>query len=198
MQVNLDKSFAIAASMGNAWKFLQDIPGVASCMPGAEITETIDESNYKGAVKSKIGPATMAFKGDIEIKGIDPDKKELRLQGRGQDTKGTSSATMDLTAWIVDTGDGQCELKGEARVTMTGKAASLGGRMMTQVSDQILNQFGKNFANNVMAMGEGEDAEEAREELAEQPKELNGLAFAWSVIKGFLRSLFGAGKSSAG
>ena len=80
---------------------------------------------------------------------------------------------------------------------MTGKAASLGGRMMTQVADQILNQFGKNFANNVMAMGEGEDAEEAREELAEQPKELNGLAFAWSVIVGFLRSLFGR-KSSAG
>jgi hypothetical protein len=105
---------------------------------------------------------------------------------------------MDLTAWIVDAGDGQCELKGEAQVAVTGKAASLGGRMMTQVADQILNQFGKNFANNVMALGQGEDAEEAREELAEQPKELNGLAFAWSVIKGFLRSLFGGNKSSAG
>ena len=63
--------------------------------------------------------------------------------------------------------------------------------MMTQVADQILNQFGKNFANNVMAMGEGVEAQEAREELAEQPKELNGLAFVWSVIVGLLRSLFG-------
>ncbi len=198
MQVNLDKTFPIAAPVGSGWKFLQDIPGVAGCMPGAQITETIDESHYKGAVKAKIGPATMAFNGDIEIKGVDADKQELRLAARGQDTKGTSSATMDLTAWIVDTGDDQCELKGEAQVTMTGKAASLGGRMMTQVADQILNQFGKNFANNVMAMGEGEDAEEAREELAEQPKELNGLAFAWSVFIGFLRSLFGGGKSSAG
>lgn len=198
MQVKLDKTFPIAAAWGSAWRFLQDIPGVAGCMPGAQITETIDDSHYKGAVKAKIGPATMAFNGDIEIKGVDADKQELRLAARGQDTKGTSSATMDLTAWIVDTGDGQCELKGEAQVTMTGKAASLGGRMMTQVADQILNQFGKNFANNVMAMGEGEDAEEAREDLAEQPKELNGLAFAWSVLVGFLRSLFGGGKSSAG
>lgn len=198
MQVNLDKTFPIAASGGSAWTFLQDIPGVASCMPGAEVTETIDDSHYKGAVKTKIGPATMAFNGDIEIVGIDSAKRELHLIGRGQDTKGTSSAEMDLTAWVIDVGEGQCELKGQAQVKMTGKAASLGGRMMTQVADQILNQFGKNFANNVVAMGEGEVAEEAREELAEQPKELNGLAFAWSVLIGFLRSLFGGGKSGAG
>ena len=198
MKVNLDKTFAIAAPMSNGWKFLQDIPGVASCMPGAEITEVVDANNYKGKVKAKIGPATMAFNGDIEIKGIDSDKRELHMIGRGQDTKGTSSAELDLTAWIVDAGDGQCELKGKAEVAVTGKAASLGGRMMVQVADQILNQFGKNFANNVVAMGEGEVADEARVELAEQPKELNGLAFAWAVFIGFLRSLFGGGKSSAG
>jgi len=198
MKVNLDKTFPIAAPAGSGWKFLQDIPGVAGCMPGAEITETIDDNNYKGKVKAKIGPATMAFNGDIEIKGIDADKRELHLVGRGQDTKGTSSAEMDLTAWIVDSGDGNCELKGQAEVSVTGKAASLGGRMMTQVADQILNQFGKNFGNNVVAMGGGEEAEEAREELAEQPKELNGLAFAWSVFIGFLRSLFGGKKSTAG
>jgi carbon monoxide dehydrogenase subunit G len=167
-------------------------------MPGAEITETVDERHYKGKVKAKIGPATMAFNGDIDVKGVDLDKRELRLVGRGQDTKGTSSAEMDLTAWIVDAGAGQCELKGQAVVKVTGKAASLGGRMMTQVADQILNQFGKNFANNVVALGEGEQAEEAREELAEQPKELNGLAFLWSVIVGFLRSLFGQNKANAG
>jgi carbon monoxide dehydrogenase subunit G len=198
MQVNLDKTFPIAAPQGTAWKFLQDIPGVAGCMPGAEITESLDENNYKGRIKAKIGPATMAFNGDIEIKGIDADKHELHLIGHGQDTKGTSSATMDLTARVVSTGEGQCELKGEAVVSVTGKAASLGGRMMTQVADQILNQFGKNFANNVMAMGEGEEAAEAREELSEQPKELNGLAFAWSVIVGLLRSLFGQKKAGTG
>ena len=102
MQVKLDKSFPIAAPASSAWQFLQDIPGVAGCMPGAEITETIDDTNYKGRVKAKIGPATMAFNGDIEIQGVDSEKRELHLIGRGQDTKGTSSATMDLTAWVVD------------------------------------------------------------------------------------------------
>ena len=104
---------------------------------------------------------------------------------------------MDLSARILDGADGDCLLEGEAQVAVTGKEASLGGRMMTQVADQILNQFGKNFANNVVALGEGKQAEEAREELSEQPKEVNGLAFSWAAIVCFFRSLFGFKKASS-
>ena len=194
MKVEINKVFPIDAPSSNAWKFLQDIPSVASCMPGAEITEKIDESNYKGNVKVKVGPATMAFKGTISVQGIDTDKREMMLQGKGQDLKGTSSATMDLTANIRDTEGGKCEVVGVSEVTVTGKMASLGGRMMNQVADQILDQFGANFVNNVIAMGEGAAAEEAAEKAAEQPKELNGLAFVWNLLVGFIKSLFG-GKS---
>ncbi len=191
MQVDLEKEFELPGSTGQAWEFLQDIPGVASCMPGAEITDTIDEHNYKGKVKMKIGPAVMAFNGDIVISNIDVQKRQLNLLGKGQDSKGTSSATMDLTAWIAETDAGKSALKGNASVTVTGKAASLGGRMMMQVADQIMNQFGANFAEHVAAMGEGQEAVAAREHIAEQPKEINGLRFAWAVFIGWLRSLFG-------
>lgn len=193
MKVELDKAFKIAAPASAAWQFLQQIEAVAACMPGAEITEQIDAHNYKGKVKSKIGPATMAFDGNIEIKGIDPEKRELRLRGSGQDTKGTSSASMDLTAWVVDGAEAGCELKGQAEVSVNGKVASLGGRMMNQVADQILNQFGKNFADNVLAAGSDEQAAEAKAQLAAKPRELNALALAWSVILGLLKRLFKKG-----
>ena len=193
MKVELDKAFKIAAPASAAWQFLQQIEAVAACMPGAEITEQIDAHNYKGKVKSKIGPATMAFDGAIEIKGIDPEKRELRLRGSGQDTKGTSSASMDLTAWVVDGAEAGCELKGQAEVSVNGKVASLGGRMMNQVADQILNQFGKNFADNVLAAGSDEQAAEARAQLAAKPRELNALALAWSVLLGLLKRLFKKG-----
>lgn len=193
MKVEIDKVFPMDAPSSNAWKFLQDIRGVAVCMPGAEITEQVDDSNYKGSVKVKVGPATMAFKGDISVQGIDADKRELKMQGKGTDVKGTSSATMDLTASVRET-EGKCEVVGVAEVTVTGKMASLGGRMMNQVADQILDQFGANFINNVVAMGEGEVAEEAAAKVAEQPKELNALAFAWKLFIGFFKNLFG-GKS---
>lgn len=193
MKVELDKAFKIEAPASAAWQFLQQIEAVAACMPGAEITEQIDAHNYKGKVKSKIGPATMAFDGAIEIKGIDPEKRELRLRGSGQDTKGTSSASMDLTAWVVDSAEAGCELKGQAEVSVNGKVASLGGRMMNQVADQILNQFGKNFADNVLAAGSDAQAAEARAQLAAKPRELNALALAWSVLLGLLKRLFKKG-----
>ncbi len=51
------------------WSFLQNIEGVARCMPGPRITERLDESHFKGTVAVKVGPASMSFKGDIEVRG---------------------------------------------------------------------------------------------------------------------------------
>lgn len=197
MQVNLDKVYTFDTTSEVIWAYLQDIPAVASCLPGAAITEQVDDKNYKGTVKVKIGPATANFKGDIEVKQMDDAKKQVQMVGKGGDVKGTSSATMDLTAHLKDTDSG-CELIGYAEVSVTGKMASLGGRMMNQVADQILNQFGENLKLEVAARGEGEQAEAAKEQAAErsakQSEGINGLAFVWSMIMNSLRKLFGGNK----
>lgn len=191
MKVEINKVFPMDAPSINAWTFLQDIQGVAGCMPGAEITEQLDDTSYAGKVKVKVGPATMAFNGKILVQNIDADKREMTMQGKGQDTKGSSSATMDLIAHVREIDAGKCEVVGESVITVTGKMASLGGRMMNQVSDQIMNQFGANFVNNVLAMGQGAVAEEAAAKAAEIPKELNGLAFAWKLFVDMIKSFFG-------
>jgi carbon monoxide dehydrogenase subunit G len=191
VKVKLDKIYPVAASANAAWQFLQDIKAVASCMPGAEITERSDETHFKGMIKVKVGPAVAAFKGDIEVQDINAEKMELILLGKGADTKGTSSASMLLTASIRETADDQCELIGQSEVTVNGKMASFGGRMMDSISDRILQQFADNFANNVIAMGEGSDAEAAAAKVAETPKELNGLAIVWHFIADFFNKLFG-------
>lgn len=205
MQVKLEKTFAVEAPGASSWEILSDIETVAACMPGAEITEQVDDTHYKGKVRAKVGPATMAFAGAIEVLGIDPAKRELRLTSKGQDSKGTSSAQMDLTAWVLDSASGGSELKGEAEVTVNGKIASLGGRMMTQVADQILNQFGKNFAVKAVALGDVQGAGEAGSGAsgdavaeAEETQAINGLAFAWSVFVGFIKSLFGKKGANVG
>jgi len=205
MQVNIEKAFPVAAPGASSWQILSDVETVASCMPGAEITEQLDDCRYKGRVKAKVGPASMIFNGEIEVLGVDPETRELRLTSKGQDTKGTSSAQMDLTARVLDGDSGASELKGDALVTVNGKLASLGGRMMTQVADQILNQFGKSFAAKAAALAEesgradsatNSDADsgvqaEAPKVTPEEPQAINGLAFGWSVFVGFIKSLFG-------
>ena len=67
MQVKLEKQYAVAASPNAAWQVLRDIRQLAACMPGAEITGQIDDTHYKGNVKVKVGPASAAFGGEIEI-----------------------------------------------------------------------------------------------------------------------------------
>ena len=191
MKVSLDKVYPVAASVDAAWAFLQDIKSVASCMPGAEITEQSDETHFKGMIKVKVGPAVASFKGEIEVQDIDAEKKQLILLGKGADTKGTSSASMLLTASIRETENGQCELAGQSEVTVNGKMASFGGRMMDSISERILQQFADNFANNVIALGEGSEAKAAATKVAEAPKELNSLAIMWHLIAGFFSKMFG-------
>jgi carbon monoxide dehydrogenase subunit G len=196
MKVSLNKEFPLNASLESAWSQLQDIEAVASCMPGAEITEKTDDTHYKGKVKVKIGPVSVAFSGTIEVQDINADERRLQLTASGKDAKGTSSAIMDLTANIQESQEAKCALIGDADVTVNGKLASFGGRMMTQVADQILQQFADNFSARLpqeteQATVNGENA--PANTSANQPvsNEINGLKFAWSVIIGFFKSLFG-------
>ena len=152
MKVQLDKSYPMPASADTAWTLLQDIEGVASCMPGAKITERIDAQHYKGTVSIKLGPASLSFRGEIEVKGLDAAVRSLHLFAKGTDTTGGSAASMDLTA-RVETGDASsCNLVGSSEVSMSGKAATFGGRVMGPVADQVLGQFAANFATKVQAM----------------------------------------------
>ena len=80
-----------------------------------------------------------------------PATRTLRLLGKGTDTTGSSGASMDLTA-RVDAVDGATgNLVGSSEVSMSGKAATFGGRMMGTVADQVLKQFAANFAAQVAA-----------------------------------------------
>lgn len=208
MKVQLEKSFAMPASADLTWALLSDIESVAGCMPGARITERIDERHYKGTVAVKFGPASMAFRGDVEVRELDSPGRRLRLIGKGADTTGTSGAAMDLTARIEAGDAASCNLVGVSEVSMSGKAATFGGRMMNAVADQVLNQFAANFAAQVQARqvqappaqaappaqvpqaGPSAAAAEPRAEPP-QPAELNGLALLRAVIGGWLRRLFG-------
>lgn len=191
MQVTLEKRHPIAAPPTSAWTVLQDIHAVAECMPGASISEQLSDNAYKGQVKVKIGPASAIFNGQIDITGLDAERRELKLLGKGKDTRGSSTASMDLTALIEAAEGGHCALVGSSQVKLTGKMAAFGGRMINQVSDQILMQFFTNFSNRVMALGEGAAAVEAAQKVAEQPEELNALALVWQMIVDFFRRLFG-------
>ncbi len=206
MQVTLEKTYPVKAPIGACWQVLSDIPELATCMPGAAITEKTDDTHYKGQVKVKVGPATAAFAGEIEVQAVNAAAYSITMLGKGAD-KGGSSASMQLTATLRAEADGSTSLLGTADVIVNGKFAQFGGRMMTSVADMILGQFAGNFETKAVAAtpataavgsgaasptsADGATAQAAPAAPAPMVTELNGLAIFWALMKNFFLGLFG-------
>jgi carbon monoxide dehydrogenase subunit G len=210
MEVKLDKRYDLAVSAEQAWQVLCDIHAVARCMPGAQITEQVDATHYKGTVKSKVGPAVMQFGGNIEVLGLDASAKSMQMLGKGADKSG-SSASMDLKAHLeAGAAPGTSVLVGMATIVVSGKLAQFGSRLLVPVSDAMLAQFADNFRAAAAAVPAPEPVAVAgaavdaatpapepalpRASLIVTPapvKELNALALMWTVFKGWLAGLFG-------
>src|SRR5712664_386117 len=116
MKVQIDKAYPMPCSPGIAWDFLQDLEAVAGCMPGAKITERLDAGRYKGTVTVRVGPATMSFRGEVEMRDVDSAARSLHLLAKGTDSTGGSGASMDLSARIEAAEGGLCTLAGAAEV----------------------------------------------------------------------------------
>jgi len=158
MEVKLEKRYPLNASVAQAWAVLSDIRATAACMPGATITEQLDDTHFKGTVKSKVGPATMNFGGDIEVLALDPATYSMQMLGKGADRSG-SSASMNLSSQIV-AGDspGTSVLVGNATVVVSGKLAQFGSRLLVPVSEAILGQFAGHFETAAAAVPVGTPA----------------------------------------
>lgn len=186
MKVQLEKSFALAAPAEAAWALLQDMEAVASCMPGARITEKVDATHYKGTVTVKLGPASLVFRGEVEVKELDAPARALHLAGRGTDTTGTSGASMDLRARVDLVDAASCRLFGVSEMSVSGKAATFGGRLVSAVADQVLQQFVGNFQQRLPSV----QAAQAEAAPAPPARELNGLALLWAMVRDWVHHLF--------
>ena len=152
MEVTLDKRYPLEVDPARAWAVLRDLRAVAGCMPGAELTEELSPTHYKGGVKVKVGPALANFGGEVEVLELDEAAQRMRLKGKGAD-RGGSSASMDLTATVEPGETPQTAvLVGLASVIVNGKFAQFGGRMMVSVSDMVLGQFVANFGAAAAAL----------------------------------------------
>ena len=190
MKVQIEKTFPMPASAEVSWQLLQDIVAVAACMPGARITERLDDTHYKGTVTIRVGPATLSFRGDIEVRELDVATRTLRLIGKGSDTTGTSAASLDLTARMEVAEDGQSNLVGKSEASVSGKAAAFGGRMMNSVADQILKEFAANFAARVEGLKGGQPSAAPAAPSPPAQRELNALAMFWAILKDWMSGFF--------
>lgn len=199
MKTTITKSFSLDHPLEVVWDYLSDPHKIVACVPGAKLTETIDDRNYKGTVTMKLGPVSTSFNGKINLSQLDEDTHSMEIQGKGTDTRGKGSANMVLSAKL-NGGSDQTEVSSDMDISITGKLAQFGSRMITDVSDQVFKQFVANLkqqldqANPRVAPQLDQDAvstEPSKQEPEPQPKPLNAVSLFFSLVWNNILRLFG-------
>ena len=126
------------------WAGLSDPMRISTCVPGASITEQIDDTNYKGEVTLKFGPVKAKYDGQITIQEMDDSSHKMTLIGKGLDSKGKGSAEMTMNGVAVANGD-KTDVDFNMIVNIQGTIAQFGSRLINDVSAQLMNQFVDNF-----------------------------------------------------
>jgi carbon monoxide dehydrogenase subunit G len=150
--MDLQNSFVVPSDIDTAWKQLQDVEGLAPCMPGATLISH-DGDDFTGSVKVKLGPVSMVFAGQARFVSKDEATRTVVIEGSGKETKGTGTAKGLVTAVLVEEGPDRTRVDVTTEITITGKAAQFGRGVMQDVAGRIIDQFSANLAAMMTAGG---------------------------------------------
>jgi carbon monoxide dehydrogenase subunit G len=184
MALRIEKKFQVEEPIEKVWALLSDPRQVATCVPGAQITEQVGEKTYKGAINVKVGPSVTDYKGEVQIARLDAQNHEIEILGKGQDVRGRGSASMRMTGKLNPLGDGGTEVTSVSEVNVVGILAQMGSRVITEVSNILFEEFMKNFQARVK---QASDATERPATAAGDPKPINASSLAWQTAKGLFR-----------
>ena len=199
--MEIENEFDVPAPIDHVWTYLLDVERVAPCMPGAELTEVVDDHTWKGKVNMKLGPVSLAFAGTVTMQERDDQARRIVLAAKGMEQKGKGAANASVTSWL-EQGDGVTNVKMRADIHLTGTVAQLSRGLLPEVSRKLTQQFADCLLQSMGAAEvratESADlaaAVAAPVEATARPKPIGGirlgLAAIWTSIKGFFRRLFG-------
>jgi len=198
--VLIENAFTVAKPLDQVWDYLLDVHKVAPCMPGAELTETIDDRNWKGKLTMKFGPVSMSFAGSVTLEERDDTAHRVVLHAKGTEQKGKGAADAKVTSWL-EAVDAGTAVRMQADMTLTGAVAQLSRGLLPEVSKRLTQQFADCLEQSIAAAaGAGEQAAASTPSAAPAATPAAakpvgwvrlGLAAAWSAVVSFFRRLFG-------
>jgi len=188
--IEINEQMKVDAPIDVAWNFVTDARRVASCMPGAEIVEEIDDKTYVGKAKVKLGAITTSYKGQVVFTQNDADARTMKLSGEGRETGG-GTAKGSLNVQLAESSEGGTELSFDVTVDLTGKVMQMGRGMIKGVSAQLFKQFSANAqAQIAAAVADSPAPVPAAEDEALAVGSLLGRTL-WQMIVDFFQRLFG-------
>jgi carbon monoxide dehydrogenase subunit G len=207
MAIELKEEFEVAAPIDEVWNFMMDPQRMIVCLPGASVTEIVNDKQFIGSVKLKIGAITTKYAGTITYTTADQSEHLCVMLAEAKE-KGGGTVSGTITTRLVQ-GDGVVQATVESCVDMTGRVVQVGRGMIEGVAAVIIGKFVKNIKNTLeVPAGEEAPAEAAAPGAAPQARpvpqrdaeddSINVLAVVfkviWTGIVNFFKRLFGKGK----
>jgi carbon monoxide dehydrogenase subunit G len=180
----LENSFDVPARPEEAWELLMDVPRVIPCMPGAELTEQVDESTWKAKMDVKLGPVSLTLATDVHREEADREVMRATLSARARDTRGRADGRARIESTLASH-DGGTRVSIKTDLTLSGALAQTGRGLIEPVSAQLV----QSFADCLRAQLAG-TPDEAEAAVAAQAGPVRGHSLALRALGRRLARLF--------
>ncbi|MDH3425930.1 MAG: SRPBCC family protein [Acidimicrobiia bacterium] len=187
--MKISNQFEVKRPVDAVWNMFQDVPSVAQCLPGAELTEDKGEGSYAGKVSVKLGPMSSTFEGQATVTP-DSSTKTGHIDGKGADKAGGSRGQVNVE-YSLAASDGGTTVAVEADITLSGAIAQFGRTgLVEEMSKRLIDEFVECLEAKMAA----ETPAEAAEIKADEVKGISLFFSALgSLIAGFFKKLFKRG-----
>jgi carbon monoxide dehydrogenase subunit G len=198
----------VQAPVERVWKYLIDPKRVVECLPGAELLEQQDEHTFLGAIKVKVGPLSMSYKGQAKFTEINEETHQVRMVGDAREVTGSGSTKVSMLSTVTPLASGGCEVLVNADIDLVGKIVQFGRGMIQEVSRQMFRQFSTCVKKQLEVDETPEPPQPADQPIdqpADKPSEPETKAVAaaplafralWAIIVRFFSRLFGRGETT--
>ncbi|HLQ60303.1 MAG TPA: SRPBCC family protein [Candidatus Acidoferrales bacterium] len=195
--MQIENSFPVGAPPDRVFDFLLDVNRVVACVPGAELAEVVDPTTFKGRVKVKVGPITVAYSGTARIASQDPAARTATLEAEGRETTGPGSARAKAVMTVAPEEAGSI-VTIATDYTVAGRVAQFGRGVMEDVSRRLVGQMADCIKATLEAPQPPPAASSSNPNPAPAPapvrtKPVDALTLFFQVLGDRLRRLFGGG-----
>jgi len=147
--MKITNEFTVHTPIDRAWQVLTDLPGIAPCMPGAQLTG-VEGDTYAGRVKVKVGPVVSDFAGTARFVEKNEEAGRAVIDAKGRDSRSAGNAAALVTAQLTAKGDSTL-VSVDTDLKISGKLAQFGSGMIKEVSGKLLGQFVTNLEAKLAA-----------------------------------------------
>ena len=155
----IKNGFEVAEPVEKVWQFFGNIPQVATCLPGTELTESLGDDRYAGRVAVRMGPVRLQFAGTADITERDEAAHRIVVHATGAEEKGRGQASMVVTATLARSGRGT-RVDVSQDLQLAGAAAQYGRGMISDVTSVLMHDFAVNLQDRIERIDRGESAEQ--------------------------------------